>query len=216
MSLRIISFATIIMILAVILTGCGTNDKTSSAGSAAKLGSAENPIKVALVPSLDTKKLMASGEKLSQLLKKETGLKYKISVPTSYTTVITAMGANNVDVGFLSPLPYVLAHDQYGVKVVLVTVRDNSIKYHAAIITRTDSGINKLIDLKGKRFAYGDPVSTSGCIYPKHLIRTNGYDPEKFFSNVIFAGAHDKVVMAVYNKQADAGAIYAGATTDVL
>ena len=76
------------------------------------------------------------------------------------------------------------------------------------MIARTDSGLNKLADLKGKKFAYGDPVSTSGAIYPKHLIRTSGYNPDTFFSNVIYAGAHDRVVMAVYNKQVDAGAIY--------
>lgn len=204
----IISF----IILAIALCGCG-NEKASNKKETA-LGSAQNPIKMALVPSLDTKKLVISGEKLADLLQKETGLHYKISVPTSYAAVISAMGAENVDVGWLSPLPYVIAHDKYGVKVILITVRNKSIKYRSVIIARNDTGINKLSDLKGKKFAYGDPVSTSGSIYPKHLIRTSGYDPEKFFSNVMYAGAHDKVVMAVYNKQVDAGAIYGGEVSD--
>lgn len=99
-------------------------------------------------------------------------------------------------------------------EVVLVTVRNKSAKYWSYIISRTDTGINKLADLKGKRFAYGDPVSTSGAIYPKHLIRSSGFDPETYFSNVIFAGAHDRVIMAVYNKQVDGGAIYGGVGTD--
>ncbi|MEN6355658.1 MAG: phosphate/phosphite/phosphonate ABC transporter substrate-binding protein [Armatimonadota bacterium] len=201
-----------LLIIAITLCGCGK--QKSSPVKSAPLGSAQNPIKMALVPSLDTKKLVISGEKLAELLKKETGLNYKVSVPTSYAAVISAMGAGNVDVGWLSPLPYVIAHDQYGVEVILTTVRNKSTKYFSAIIARTDTGINKLSDLKGKKFAYGDPVSTSGSIYPKHLIRTSGYDPEKFFSNVIYAGAHDKVVMAVYNKQVDGGAIYGGVVSD--
>lgn len=204
----IISF----LILVLAISGCG-NEKAGPKKEAA-LGSAQNPIKMALVPSLDTKKLVISGEKLADLLQKQTGLYYKVSVPTSYAAVISAMGAGNVDVGWLSPLPYVIAHDEYGVKVILVTVRNKSIKYRSVIIARTDTGINKLSDLNGKKFAYGDPVSTSGSIYPKHLIRTSGYDPEKFFSNVIYAGAHDKVVMAVYNKQVDGGAIYGGEVSD--
>jgi len=167
-----------------------------------------------MVPSLDSQKLVASGDKLASLLEKETGLKYEISVPTSYTAVITAMGSGTVDVGWLSPLPYVIAHDRYNVEVVLRTVRDDSDKYWSFIIARADGGVKTLADLKGKRFAYGDPVSTSGAIYPKHLIRTSGYDPERFFSQVIYAGAHDRVVMAVYNKQVDAGAIYGGVKTD--
>ena len=197
-----------VVIASAIITGCG---KAKVKGP---LGSEDNPIKMALVPSLDTKKLIASGEKLAVLLEKETGLKFRIDVPTSYTAVISAMGAGTVDVGWLSPLPYVIAHDQYGVDVILTTVRNNSTDYWSFIIARTDTGINKLADLKGKRFAYGDPVSTSGSIYPKHLIRASGNDPDSFFSNVIYAGAHDKVVMAVYNKQVDGGAIYGGVVSD--
>ena len=211
MRLRTIVCALALVALTFAICGCG---KQTSKSSSAAPGTAENPIRMAMVPSLDTQKLVASGEKLKQLMEKETGLKYEVSVPTSYTAVITAMGAGTIDVGWLSPIPYVIAHDRYGVKVVLRTVRDNSDKYWSFIIARTDTGINELADLKGKKFAYGDPVSTSGAIYPKHLIRTSGYDPEEFFSNVIYAGAHDRVVMAVYNKQVDAGAIYGGVGTD--
>lgn len=204
-----------LLLVTVILAGCGNRSAQSGKPvGASDIGTAANPIKMAMVPSLDTSKLIISGDKLAELMEKETGLKYKISVPTSYTAVITAMGAGTIDVGWLSPLPYVIAHDRYGVDVVLRTIRDNSDEYWAFIIARTDSGINKLSDLKGKKFAYGDPVSTSGAIYPKHLIRTSGYDPEKFFSSVMYAMAHDRVVMAVYNKQADAGAIYGGVKTD--
>ncbi len=208
---RIMILGAAALVIIALLTGCG---KQKSSKPATALGTPGNPIKMALVPSLDTRKLVISGQKLAELLHKETGLTYEISVPTSYAAVVSAMGAGTVDVGWLSPLPYVIAHDQYGVKVVLRTVRNKSDKYWSFIIARTDTGINKLEDLKGKRFAYGDPVSTSGCLYAKELVRSKGEDPDKFFSNVIFAGAHDKVVMAVYNKQVDAGAIYGGVVSD--
>lgn len=197
----------ILTISAVLISGCG--NKASQ-----PLGSKENPIKMALVPSLDSKTLVISGEKLSTLLHKETGLYYKVDVATSYTAVITAIGAGTADVGWLSPIPYVIAHDRFGTKVILTTVRNKSAKYWSVIVTRNDSGINKLSDLKGKKFAFGDPVSTSGTIYPKHMIRKLGVKPEKFFSQSIYAGAHDRVIMAVYNKQVDAGAIYGGPASD--
>ena len=205
---RLVALALIFILL--MIGGCG---KQQPSGDNA-IGSANNPIKMALVPSLDTQKLVTDGAKLAKLLEKETGLKYEVSVPTSYTAVITAMGAGNVDVGWLSPIPYVIAHDRYGVEVVLTTVRDNSTKYWSFIIARKDSGINKLADLKAKRFAFGDPLSTSGTIYAKHLFRSKGNDPATFFSNVIYAGSHDRVVVAVYNKQVDAGAIYGGTSDD--
>jgi len=204
--------AVLVLIAIVLISGCSKQTTTQAAKP--PLGSPQNPIKMALVPSLDTRKLIASGEKLAELLRKYTGLTFEVTVPTSYAAVVSAMGAGKVDVGWLSPLPYVIAHDQYGVQVVLRTIRDNSDKYWSFIIARTDTGINKLEDLKGKRFAYGDPVSTSGCLYARELIRSKGYDPDKFFSQVIYAGAHDKVVMAVYNKQVDGGAIYGGVVSD--
>lgn len=211
MSTRVRLIAIALVLATIVAAGCG---KQPEGKQSADIGTARNPIKMAMVPSLDTQKLVVSGAQLAMLLERETGLKYEISVPASYTAVITAMGAGTVDVGWLSPLPYVIAHDRYGVEVVLRTVRDNSDKYWSFIIARTDTGINKLTDLKGKRFAYGDPLSTSGAIYPKHLIRASGFDPETFFSNAIYAGAHDRVVMSVYSKQVDGGAIYGGVKTD--
>lgn len=190
----------------VTFTGCGNRQ--------AELGAADNPIKMAMVPSVETTKLLASGKSLEKLLEKETGYKFATSVPTSYAAVIEAMASGKVDVGWLSPLPYVLAHDKYGAEVILVTIRGHADRYRSFIIARSDSSINTLANLKGKKFAFGDPISTSGTIYPKHLIRTSGYDPETFFSNAVFAGKHDAVISAVVSKQVDGGAIYGSDIAD--
>ncbi|GIW22853.1 MAG: hypothetical protein KatS3mg068_1860 [Candidatus Sericytochromatia bacterium] len=77
-----------------------------------------------------------------------------------------------------------------------------------AIIVRKDSNINTLKDLKGKRFAFGDPISTSSHIFPKMLLIKNGINPDTDFVNVLFAGTHDSVVLSVYNKKVDAGATF--------
>jgi phosphonate transport system substrate-binding protein len=104
----------------------------------------------------------------------------------------------------------VLAHNKYGVEPLLITTRHGSRTYNGEIITRTDSGINTLKDLKGKKFAFVDPLSTSGTIYPQLTMMAAGIDPKKDLGQTIFAGGHDKVVLAVYQKQVDAGAIYGG------
>src|SRR5262249_41228959 len=84
--------------------------------------------------------------------------------------------------------------------------------YRAQIITRVDSGIKTLDDLRGKRFAFVDPVSSSGYLYPASVLQEkvdfNPKNPRGFFSEVVFAGGHDKVVIAVYNKQVDGGATF--------
>jgi phosphonate transport system substrate-binding protein len=163
---------------------------------------------MAFVPSADSQKVLASGEPIGTLLQSITNLTFKVSVPTSFTAVVEAMGANQVDVGWLNPFSYVLAHDKYDTRVILATVRQGSKTYRGQIIVRADSGINNLEELKGKRFAFVDAASTSGSIYPRALLAEKGFDPQTFFSQTIEAGGHDKVVIAVYNKQVDGGATF--------
>jgi phosphonate transport system substrate-binding protein len=204
----IIALSLLTAMLVVVLVGCSNSRAT------APLGSAENPLKMAMVPSLQATKLLASGEKLAGLLQKETGYHYKVSVPTSYAAVIEALGAGKLDIAWLAPLSYVLAHDKYGARVLLVTIRSGKKDYQGFIIARTDTGINKLEDLKGKRFVFCDPLSTSGTIYPKLLLMEKGYDPEKFFSETVNSSGHDQTVIAVYNRKADGGSIYGGDVSD--
>jgi len=122
------------------------------------------------------------------------------------------MGAEKVDIGWLSPFSYLMAHSRYGVQVILITSENGSTTYRGAILTRAGSPIRRVEDLKGKRFAFVDSLSTSGTIYPKLLMLAHGVDPEKDLAKAYFAGGHDKVVLDVANGRADAGAIYAGVT----
>ncbi len=172
------------------------------------LGSTSNPLKMAFVPSSDSQKVLSSGEPIGQLLKDATGLNFKVSVPTSYTAVIEAMGANQVDVGWLAPFAYVLAHDKNGAQVILASVRQGSKTYRSQIIVRADSGITSIDQLKGKKFAFVEPASASGFLFPNALLAQKGIDYKTYFSETVMAGGHDKVVIAVYNKQVDAGATF--------
>jgi phosphonate transport system substrate-binding protein len=84
--------------------------------------------------------------------------------------------------------------------------------YHGFIIARTAADIQKLEDLKGKRFAWVDATSTSGYLYPRAMLAEKGIPPEALGQQV-YAGGHDKVVIALMNGQVDAGAIYDDART---
>ena len=133
------------------------------------------------VPSGDAQIIVKGGQEVAELLQKETGLHFKTSVATSYAAVIEAMGAGKVDVGWLATFSYVLAKDKYDVELLLVVQRFGSPFYRGQIMVRADSGINSLKDLKGKRFAFVDPASTSGHLYPKTLLLSKGFEPKLFF-----------------------------------
>jgi phosphonate transport system substrate-binding protein len=174
-----------------------------------ELGSASKPIKMAFVPSANTQSIIANGQPIADQLSKITGYKYEISVPTSYAAVIEAMGSEKADVAWLAPFAYVLANQKYQAQVIMTSVRNNSTSYPSVIIT-ADPSVKKLEDLKGKKFAYVDKASASGYLYPFAYIKNAVGNPDSFFSEVLFAGGHDKVVTAVYNGQVSGGAIFGG------
>jgi len=163
---------------------------------------------MAFVPSTDSQKVLGSGQPLADLLTKVTGLMFQVSVPTSYAAVIEAMGAENVDIGWLAPFAYVLARDKFQSEVILSSVRGGSKTYTGQIIVHADSDINSIEGLKGKKFAFVDPGSASGFLYPNALLASKGIDYKTAFSETLFAGGHDKVIIAVYNKQVDGGATF--------
>ena len=171
-------------------------------------GSADNPINMAFVPATDSQRVLALGEPLAALLKDPTGLTFRVSVPTSYAGVIEAIGAGQVDVGWLAPFAYVLARDRHGVEVQLASIRMGSKTYRSQIVVRADSGIDNLDQLRGKRFAFVEPGSVSGFIFPNALLAQRGIDYRQFFSDTTFTGGHDRAIVAVYNRQVDGAATF--------
>jgi phosphonate transport system substrate-binding protein len=175
------------------------------------------PVKIvmAFVPSGEARTILESGNQIAHLLEMATGYAFESFVATSYAGVIEAMGAGRADIGWLNTFSYVIAHQKYGVEVRLVTVRFDRPYYRSEIIVPTASGITTIADLRGKRFAFVDPASTSGYLFPLAALKKAGYDPAKFFGQTVFAGSHNNVVLAVYQGRVDGGAAYDDVRADV-
>ena len=183
--------------------------------AAATPAPAETKLVMAFVPSGEARTILESGNKIAHLLEVATGYHFESFVATSYAGVIEAMGAGRADIGWLNTFSYVIAHQRYGAEVRLVTVRFGLPYYKAEIIAQAASGINALADLKGKRFAFVDPASTSGYLFPLAGLKKAGYDPQKFFGQTVFAGSHNNVVLAVYQGRVDAGSVFEDARGSV-
>ncbi|MDX1748639.1 MAG: phosphate/phosphite/phosphonate ABC transporter substrate-binding protein, partial [Halobacteriales archaeon] len=178
------------------------------------LGSADEPIVISFVPSGETAEITTGGEQIAELLGEETGLAFESNVATAYAAVIESMGAENTHVGFLNTFSYILAHEKHDVDVILVAERFGSTTYQGQIITRADSGIESIDDLRGVTFCRPDPLSTSGWIIPSVMLQAEGLNPEEDL-NIVDAGGHDGVVRSVYNEDCDAGATYVDARGEV-
>jgi phosphonate transport system substrate-binding protein len=166
-------------------------------------GSKENPIKFYLVPAQDMDGLTESGKKLQAYLKKDLDLEVNVEVPVSYIAVVEAFGSKRADAAIINTFGYILANEKYGVEARLKLVNRGRDEYYGQIIARVD-GPKSIKELKGKKFAFVDPASTSGYILPLRLFKQEKIE----IKDHIFAGRHDAVVTAVYQRQVDAGATF--------
>ena len=166
-------------------------------------------LRVGFVPSENVQQVAQNAQPIVEILQKNLGLEVVPFVATDYTGVVEALRANKLDIAFLAPASYVLARNEANVKVILKSHRRGRAYYYAAIITHSDSGIRSLEDLRNRTFAFGDPLSTTGHVFPRKMFKEKGIDPIKDFKRVIYSGGHDATVLAVLNRKIDAGATFA-------
>jgi phosphate/phosphite/phosphonate ABC transporter binding protein len=173
--------------------------------AAGELGSADMPINVLFVPSVDAGVIVTGGEVMAQALNEATGLNFKVDVPTSYAATIEAMCASPEDtIGFIPALGYVLANDRCGVEVGAAAVRFGLSWYTTQFLVARDSDIETLEDLAGKKWAVPDLGSTSGYLYPSVMFNDAGIEP----GEIVEAGGHGQSVLAVYNGEVDVSTSY--------
>ncbi len=203
----LVALMSLLLVAAIGLTGCG---------GGAEVGTEENPIVWAFVPSGETQTVVTGAEEISALLTEETGLYFDVLVTTEYAGAVEAMCADPAEaqMGSLNTFSYILANERCGVEAELVAVRYGSPTYNGQIIANIDSGIQSLEDLEGKTFCRPDPLSTSGWIIPMLTMRAAGIDPDADIE-VVDAGSHDAVVAAVYSGDCDAGATFVDARGNI-
>lgn len=170
---------------------------------------AQQTLTIGLIPAEDSQAMIERSREVLDSLQKQLGMPVKAFVATDYNGVIEALRSKKLDVAYLGPFSYVLASSIADVEAfaVAVTKKTGQSSYRSVIIARKDSGLAKPADLKGRTFAFVDPTSTSGHLFPKAGLLQAGYDPEATFGRVIFSGSHDASILAVANKKVDAAAV---------
>jgi phosphonate transport system substrate-binding protein len=182
-----------------------------------ELGTEENPIVWALVPSGETQAVLAGADEVVTMLEEKTGYVFEAVVATDYTGVIEALKSNppSAHMAALNTFGAILASELGVAEVALIAVRRGDPFYGGQFIASKASGIKTLADMAGKTFAIPDPTSTSGWIVPQIVLAANGVNPDTDLAEVVNAGGHPAVVAAVYSGSADAGSTYVDARTAV-
>lgn len=124
----------------------------------------------------------------------------------NYREIVDLLRSGKIDFAWLCGYPYIRHRHEF--RLVAVPLWRNQPLYQSYLIVPADDKRTKsIIDLRGKVFAYSDPDSNSGYLYPQFALTVQGEKPSLFFSRSFFTWAHRKVVEAVGVGLADGGAV---------
>src|SRR5271165_2798764 len=181
---------------------------SASSGMAAEPNDCPNggTVRFGVEPYDTAARLVPIYQKVGELIGEKLGCKVEVFVATSYNAEIEAMRNGKLEIGEFGPLGYVLAHQVAKAEAVAAFGNKDAKpdSYWASLVTYPGSGIKTVAEIRGHSFAFSDPASTSGHLFPAYGLRKAGIDPEKDIKP-IYAGSHTSSFEALYNHKVDAG-----------
>ncbi|MGX0802086.1 phosphonate transport system substrate-binding protein [Staphylococcus hominis] len=215
-----LKFLVIYLVITIIVSGCSNIDNVKHP----KEAYTPKSLTVGFIPSQNAQILNAKVKPLQQLLSDELEIPVKVHIATNYNTLIEGVKSKKIDIAFISPVSYTLAHDAHAADVLLkskgylVDNKGNQTHhlvdyYRSQIVVRRDSNMNHLKDLKDKKIALQDVESTSGYIYPLASLMEKGI--KKSDIQIQQVKGHDQGLIALLNHDVEAVATYQDARADL-
>ncbi|MBI3060483.1 MAG: putative selenate ABC transporter substrate-binding protein [Deltaproteobacteria bacterium] len=175
-------------------------------GDQAVAQSLPKELRISAIPDENPQEMLRIYAPFADYLAKEIGAPVKFTPVVDYAATVEGLAANKLDMVWYGGLTSVqAARRAKGATRIVMRKEDAEFKSH--FITRKETGIRSLKDLKGKTFSFGSVSSTSGHLMPRYFLLKGGINPEKDFSKFSFSGAHDATAAWVEASRVDAGAL---------
>ena len=202
-----------LLLFPLLAASCGFESAPrAKAAPAEEVDTNLSPLRIAFIPSTNPDQMLEDVRPVVAYLEQELGRPVRSYVMIDYSAAVEALRAGHADVSFMSPLPYVMAHQMGAADALLGEIYRGRTTYQAKIFVRRDSGISTLAALRGKTIAFVDPISSSGFMYPVDILYRAGLlqpgeAPETFFSRAYFAGGDEQAIRSVFNGFTDAAGV---------
>lgn len=161
------------------------------------------PLKVAVAAVISPQGTVESYQRLLDYLGVRLHRPVQLVQRRTYAEVNALLESGAVDLAFVCTSAYVDGHDRFGMELLAAPRVNGQTVYHSVLIVPADSDAQGIADLRGKVFAFTDPMSMSGRVYPLSLVRALGAEPESFFARTFFTYGHDDAIRAVADRMAD-------------
>jgi phosphonate transport system substrate-binding protein len=211
-------FISICVILAhTIITGCSREEtpleidaEKTEPRQTVEQQPAEKPLRIAVGGMITPKEGFFYYRYFLDYIGKKLNRRVELVDRGNYTEINHLLKTGDVDAAFLCGGPYVEGHREFGMELLVAPVAHGRAVYYSYIIVAKDSPINSFPQLRGKKFAFTDPMSNTGKLVPTYMLARMKKTPDTFFSEYIFTRTHDNSIKAV------AQGIVDGASVDSL
>jgi phosphonate transport system substrate-binding protein len=139
---------------------------------------------------------------LTDYLESTIGRSVNLALSPNMSEAIDALSNGNVDLAYLTPVAYIRARKQAKARLIAKVVSNKQAYFRLEIVVRDDSPIQKVGDLAGKNFAFGDPAAKL-----QQAVVVNAGMPLQKLGNRAFLGHYDNIVRGVLNRDYDAGIV---------
>jgi phosphonate transport system substrate-binding protein len=212
---RQITRAILLLVLGLLLVGCSTIraaelpyvDLDKRMPLPAAIDSEVAPLRLAIAAIISPQGTVESYQALADYLQDEFGRPVELIQRRTYAEVNDLIAKGQVDMAFVCTSAYVDGQNQFGMELLAAPEINGELAYYSELIVPADSDAASMVDLKGKTFAFTDPMSFTGRVYPTDLIQQLGADPDKFFDQTFFAYSHDRAIESVAAGIADGAAV---------
>lgn len=184
-----------------------TNPPESTPSDSQPTADPSGSLRIAVSPTLSQNDTIKAFREISLYLGGKLGRSVVLLEKKSYTEINVLLANGGADLAFMANGAYNAYAQMDEIEPLVMQVRFGVPYYYSYIIVPKDSPAEKLEDLRGKTFAFTDPLSFSGYLVPVYMLKQIGEKPENLFSNYIFTYGHQKALQAVANKVVDGASI---------
>lgn len=125
----------------------------------------------------------------------------------SQTEMLDLLRTGGVHIAFVGSLAYVRGEEEFELSALAVPEYKGEPTHRSLILVRRYSGLEEFAHLKGHTFAYTDPVSVTGRLFPEALVLSLDESVDRFFDRTLFTTSDDKAIQALDQGLVDGAAV---------
>ncbi|CAA7601464.1 Phosphate/phosphite/phosphonate ABC transporter, periplasmic binding protein [Acididesulfobacillus acetoxydans] len=167
----------------------------------------QDPVRVVLASITSPQESRVYYDAMLNYLGRQLGRPIDIIQRKTYAEANDLVRAGSADVAFVCTYAYVAGHAEFGMELLAAPVIHGQTTYHADVIVNKNSSITSFSQLRGKVFAFTDPMSNTGTMYPLSLVKALGSTPDEFFAKYFYTYSHDYAILAVADGLADGASV---------